>query len=156
MVKVIFNISKTNKIASYAIKLGRQSVLSQEKALLQIIKENEHFLIDIVTAQLLNGKDGEGEFLQAYRSENYAEMKRHLNPKGVTDLRLTGDFWDGFFVTANKFPIVINSKDDKRDELVKKYGQAIFFPSQEGKTFFLQHIEKELKEYYRSVYSATN
>lgn len=143
------------KVADYIKHLEKATVRSQEQALLDIIKSHEHLLIDIITGQLLNGMDGKGEFLQAYRSENYAEMKLHLNPKGVTDLRLTGNFWDGFFATIKKFPIVIDSKDEKRDELVKKYGEAIFWPSQEGKTVFIEFIEVSLREYYRGVYSAS-
>jgi hypothetical protein len=141
------------KVADYIKHLKRATIKNQERALLEIIDKHKHFLIDIVTAQLLNGMDGNGEFLQAYRSENYAEMKLHLNPKGVTDLRLTGAFWDGFFAVVKKFPIVIDSKDKKRDALVKKYGQAIFWPSQEGKTVFIEFIERALRDYYRGVYS---
>lgn len=146
-------ILKMGKVADYIKHLGKVTVKSQERALLDIIKRHEHLLIDIVTAQLLNGMDGNGEFLQAYQSENYAEMKLHLNPKGVTDLRLTGSFWEGFFAVVKKFPIVIDSKDKKRDELVKKYGEAIFWPAQEGKTLFIEFIEQALKEYYRGVYT---
>lgn len=142
------------KVQDYIDKMGKITIAVQEYALLRIIDEHEHALIDIITGQLLNGKDGEGNFLQAYRSKAYAEMKRHLNPKGVTDLRLTGAFWDGFFATTKKFPIVIDSKDKKRDQLVKKYGQAIFWPSDEGKTFFLEFIEADLRAFYRKVYSA--
>jgi len=143
-----------SKVTDYIAKLDKVTIKAQEYALLQIIKENEHLLIDIITGQLLNGKDGEGEFLQAYRNADYAEMKKHLNPKGVTDLRLTGNFWDGFYAQTKTFPIIIDSKDEKRDELVKKYGPAIFWPSTEGKSFFLEIIEASVREYYRGVYSA--
>jgi hypothetical protein len=143
-----------SKVTDYIAKMEKVTIKAQEFALLQIIKENEHLLLDIITGQLLNGKDGNGEFLQAYRSKDYAEMKLHLNPKGVTDLRLTGDFWDGFYAVVKKFPIIIDSKDEKRDHLVDKYGEAIFWPSTEGKSFFLEIIEASVREYYRGVYSA--
>ena len=142
------------KVLDYIDKMKKVTVKVQEYALLKIIQEHEHILIDIITGQLLNGKDGEGEFLQAYRSKDYAEMKLHLNPKGVTDLRLTGDFWDGFYAEAKKFPIKIDSIDEKRDHLVDKYGPAIFWPSTEGKALFLEFIEASLRQFYRSVYSA--
>lgn len=140
------------RVFDYPKKLEQASIANQEKALLEIIENHSHILIDIVTGQLLNGQDGNGSFLRAYRSQNYAEMKLQLNPAGVTDLKLTGNFWDGFFAMTDKFPIVIDSKDEKRDELVEKYGEAIFWPNQEGKTAFIQFIEYAVKEYYRGVY----
>lgn len=143
------------KVADYIKKLSKVTIKSQEKALLSIIEKHKHHLIDIITGQLLNGMDGNGEFLQAYQNEDYAEMKLHLNPKGVTDLRLAGSFWEGFFAVIKKFPIIIDSKDEKRDELVKKYGESIFQPAQEGKTVFIEFIEVSLREYYRGVYSAS-
>lgn len=143
------------KVADYIAKLSKVTIQAQEFALLRIIKANEHVLIDIVTGQLLNGKDGNGEFLQEYRSKAYAEMKLHLNPKGVTDLRLTGDFWAGFYVNATKFPIVIDSTDSKRGQLVAKYGEAIFWPGTEGKLFFMGFVQQDIKKFYKAVYSAS-
>lgn len=142
------------KVTDYINKLSKVTVKNQEQALLSIIEKHQHLLIDVITGQLLNGIDGNGEFLQAYRNENYAEMKLQMNPRGVTDLRLSGDFWDGFFAIVKKFPIIIDSKDVKRDELVERYGKEIFHPTQEGKTVFVQFIEYAIREYYRGVYSS--
>lgn len=141
------------KVADHIKKLSKYTVKKQEGDLLKIIGDHDHLLIDIITSQLLNGVDGNGEFLQAYRSKDYAEMKLLLNPKGVTDLKLTGNFWEGFYSIVKKFPIVINSKDEKRGELVKKYGDEIFWPGEDGKELFIQFVEQSFREYYKQLYS---
>lgn len=140
-------------VQDYINKLDKVTIPEQEKALLAIVESNGHALIDLVTGQLLKGKDGEGNFLQHYRSKHYADLKLLLNPLGVTDLRLSGDFWDGFYAVTKKFPIVINSTDNKRDELVKKYGDEIFWPDVQSKSAFREFIERDTKDYYRKVYS---
>lgn len=98
-----------------------------EAEVLSIIDEIKPQLIDLNTSQLFSGVDAGGFLLKpSYKDTAYAEFKKHLNPKGVVDLRLTGSFYEKWFVSAEKFPIFFGSKDDKTTDLESKYGKDIF------------------------------
>lgn len=97
-----------------------------EQLLLTFVKANENALVDFNTLQLLEGRDSMGRLIDpAYASANYAEMKLHLNPRGVVDLKLTGEFHNSIFIDANKFPIIFKSSDAKAEELLAKYGEEV-------------------------------
>jgi hypothetical protein len=79
-------------------------------------------LIDENTAQLDAGLNSNGYELPEYRSDEYAAFKGRTIP----DLKLTGDFWEGFVIEQTKSNLKIWSTDSKTDKLVKKYGSDIF------------------------------
>lgn len=110
----------------------------------ETVKANEHVIIDMNTAQLLQGKRSDGSLLNPeYRSDEYAAMKQGMNPRppyATPDLFLTGDFQEGFFVKRVKLGWEISSKDKKRQKLVDKYSEDIF-----GNT---PKDEKEINEEY--------
>lgn len=112
------------KLADIARKLKG---LKMEESVLNSFRKNSPQIIDLNLAQLDSGKDSMGELLQPpYRDPGYAKMKLHLNPKGVVDLKLSGEFWEGFFIEAESFPISFMSTDLKTGKLVDKYGKQIF------------------------------
>lgn len=94
------------------------------------VKENEHVIVDMNTAQLLKGKDSDGDLLTPeYRSDEYAAMKHGMNPRppfATPDLFLEGDFQEGFFTRRVKMGWEVDSKDSKRDKLANKYGDSLF------------------------------
>jgi len=141
-----------SKVQQYINHLGKATIAEQERQLLKIIIKNRNTMIDLNTAQLLSGKDSEGQFLQAYRSKAYAEMKLHLNPAGVTDLYLTGAFQQHFYVRASSFPVTIFSSDPKTKELVEKYGPNIFGLAEYSRGVFKNFTSQDVREYYDSVY----
>lgn len=122
-----------------------------ERVLLEILKKHEHTIIDLNLSQLLNGKDSNGESLGEYSSILYAEFKKRLNPKGVVDLRLEGDFYRGFFADTSKFPIDIDSNDSKRDSLVDQYGTQIFGLDKASLGILSEEILPELIAYIKSL-----
>lgn len=97
-----------------------------EKLVLDILQESEKEVVELNKEQLLQGEDSKGSFLKEYASGSYADYKQKLNPLGVTDLRLHGDFYEGFFLKADKFPAYIFSKDEKTRKLAGQYGTNIF------------------------------
>jgi len=112
------------KLAMIARRLKSANL---EKAVLEIVREHEAQVIDLNLLQLDSGTDNAGKPLDPpYRSAKYADFKLTLNPKGVVDLKLTGDFWDGFFLSADQYPITFGSADIKAPELEAKYGKEIF------------------------------
>lgn len=110
------------------IQLGeRLKRFDTEAELLLILKEVSPQMIDLNTGQLFSGVDSNGFLLKPYyRNDKYAEFKKTLNSKGVVDLKLTGDFYDGFFADVSKFPLIFGSNDEKSNELEKRYGKNIF------------------------------
>lgn len=126
----------------------------QERNILAIIDRNKNTALDLNTNQLLEGKDSKNQDVKPpYKNPKYAELKRFLNPKGVVDLRLTGQFHDSFFINDDKFPVTFGAGDEKTGELVAKYGVDIFGLSVDNKSEFNQQIREEIQDYYkRQVY----
>jgi hypothetical protein len=125
---------------------------NQERELNRIIKENVDVLIDLNTSQLMKGIRSDGNSVGKYANKDYANFKRTLNPNGVVDLKLTGAFHESFFVRKNEFPIVIDAKDKKRNELVNKYGEQIFGLTQiNKKVFAIGYVREGLLKYYRKI-----
>lgn len=138
------------KIAQIAEKLSSLYEAQLEAALLTIIQKHSAEIIDLELFQLRAGITNKGTEVQPpYQSESYAEFKKTLNPAGVVDLKLTGAFWEGFFMKADKFPITFGSTDEKTPELVEKYGEDIF--GVYDKNAIKQIILQEYQQYQRSL-----
>lgn len=93
------------------------------------VLENQEEILDANTSQLEMGKDSLGNFLYDYASDAYAQFKiAHGSkaPLGTPDLKLEGNFYDGFVLKYEGKGIVITSTDEKTDKLIKKYGGDIF------------------------------
>lgn len=120
------------------------------------VKKTDNLAIDEVQAQLWEGEDSLGNKLQAYLNANYKQYKLSKNPKGVTDLKDTGDFWRGMYINSlivegNTIIIEIYSKDKKAFELTEKYGIDIWGLKDER----LDEYVKELGNYVlESIYKA--
>lgn len=94
-----------------------------EDELLDIVKKNEITATNLNTDQLFQGEDSKGEKLPDYSATSVNVFGK---PSGPIRLFDTGDFYRGFFVHADKFPVVFDSRDSKRDELAKNFGNDIF------------------------------
>lgn len=141
-----------DKIQQLRDKLANVSIADQENALLEIIRTNQNYIVDLNTGQLLKGVDA--DFLPLhpqYKSKSYATFKLFLNPLGVVDLRLTGAFYAGFFINADKFPVEFNSSDGKTGVLAEKYGAAIFGLDQPSKDDLVEHIKTQIQTYYKNL-----
>lgn len=120
-------------LRDYVKKLESISDEQIDKGILEVIKTNEQKLIDLNEAQLTSGFDANGQPLRPYKNPKYANFKLRLNPKGVTDLKLTGSFFRSFFIRDEKFPVTVFATDQKTRPLEKKYG-TIFNFTQQSKT----------------------
>jgi hypothetical protein len=138
-----------NRIVQLSKEINEQKL---EAELINIIHRNQQVIIDLNIGQLMKGVDSKGASLGQYKNPKYAKMKKTLNPKGVVDLRLTGHFHQNFFV-ASEVPLIIFSYDIKTDELVKKYGAAIFGLTKDSKkAFMVGYVRKELQNYYKRIF----
>lgn len=139
--------------SNYIKKLERNLPVIREKKIYAILEKHSDTVVDLNTGQLFDGKDSKGEMLASYRSEKYAGFKLTLNPKGVTDLKLEGNFWAGIFINSKFFPLTTYSKDEKTDKLVKQYGKDIFNLSPKSNEYLAEDVKQEVIEYYKGVLS---
>jgi hypothetical protein len=100
-----------------------------DKLFFGMVLDNETEILDANTSQLEQGKDADGDFLRTYFDDDYAKLKQHLNSKppfGVPDLKLEGDFHEGFVLRWDRNKFFITSTDEKTEGLVQQYGKFIF------------------------------
>ena len=139
------------KLKDYTKYLKSITEKEQVQQLERIIKDHEKVVLDLNRRQLFAGEDSDGIQLLKYKSKSYAEFKRKLNPRGVTDLRLTGEFHNNFFLVS-EVPLIIWSYDAKTDLLVDKYGKTIFGLTDESiKALMVGYIKKEYQEYFKKL-----
>lgn len=139
------------KITDMIDRLKRATAPEQEKAILSIIDQNKSYVVDLNTSQLFAGKDNQGQLLKPpYKLEKYAEFKKTLNPAGVVDLRLTGQFYNSFYADASKFPVRVFATDEKTSELGGKYGSDIFNLTTGSKADLADHLRSQIvDDYYK-------
>ena len=101
--------------------------LNIKKIYLDAVEDSKEIAMDLNTDDQLfaKGIDSTGSRLAPY-APGYAALKRTLNPNGVTDLKLSGDFHSGWFINSNLNKIVFGSRDSKSSMLSRKYGADIF------------------------------
>ena len=101
-----------------------------EDIFMEVFMESNAHVIEKNLDQLQEGKDKNERNLKQYSQQDYAEWKNQLNPKaglGNPDLKVTGDFWQGFVLTqtgGTKYEI--KSTDSKAGKLSAKYGEDIY------------------------------
>jgi len=122
-----------------------------DEGLLKVVDKNKSEAIDMNTSQLFSGKDSQGQAFGQYHSQSYAAFKLSLNPAGVVDFKLTGAFYDGFYLRTDKFPITFDSTDEKTDKLKQLGGENIFGLDQENLEKFRQEIKPDVQDLYRSL-----
>lgn len=140
------------KISNYIRHLQQFTETRQERDILNIMANHSDEAIDLNLKQLFAGKDGNGDFLESYRSKAYAEMKLHLNPAGVTDLKLTGAFYSRWYFNSQRFPATFGSTDPKAKDLEDKYGSTIYILDKDNKREFVQEdIKPDIIDYYKKT-----
>ncbi|HTJ53727.1 MAG TPA: hypothetical protein VL443_29935 [Cyclobacteriaceae bacterium] len=135
-----------NKLEAIISKLDS---VNMDAELLKVVDQTNAQAIDLNTEQLFHGRDAQGNKLKAYRNPAYAEFKQSLNPLGVTDLKLTGDFYRGFYAKTDRFPIMFDSSDSKTEMLTEKYGE-IFGLDQE----YLGKYQEEIKPIVQETFAS--
>jgi len=117
------------------------------------IVENQEEILDLNVAQLKEGRDSFGNFLEEYASDDYARFKQALGsqaPFGKPDLILEGDFTEGFILRYKGDEFFFDSTDEKRNHLVDKYGVQIFGLSFESQTEITPQIAASFLKFFRN------
>lgn len=108
------------------------------------IEKHSPEIAKLNTDQLLQGKDADGnKITPEYASKYYAKKKNQMNSLpglGTPDLKLTGDFHEGFFAKPIGEGWQNYSRDSKTPYLLKNYNKDIFGNTKED--------EKEINEEY--------
>lgn len=90
---------------------------------LSIIESSEKEITDAIKGQLQKGTDGDNNPLRPYRNRQYADYKRTLNPLGVTDWKLTGDFYAQMRLRIQgRETFSVFSSSPHRQDLINNYG----------------------------------
>lgn len=102
-----------------------------EQEAYKILVEAEEIITALNTGQLYEGKTPKGQKLTPkYSRVRYARAKNELNPLpgfGTPDLKVTGDFYSEFYLTAKNQEFELHSSDFKTGFLEKKYGKENIF-----------------------------
>jgi len=112
------------------------------------MEENKAIFEDLVTGQLSEGKDGDGDDLLQYQSDEYAAFKKSIGSKSspVADLKLTGAYHRSIMLETTKKSASIVSRDEKDAELTFKYGDAIKQLDEESKKEGRLQIKPDIQE----------
>jgi hypothetical protein len=114
-----------------------------------VIEKHFDILIQIVQDQLSEGQKETGA-MPDYKSDVYAHLKERYVPTykvyPTTDLRVTGEFYQGIKCQLNLMGITIESMDSKAKGLEKKYGSGIYVPNDFNLKKFIDQIVDEFRE----------
>jgi hypothetical protein len=102
------------KLIELSNKLKQLTAKRLEDEVLSIIRENETTLTNMNTDQLFQGQDSKGKSLPDYSERSVQVFGKPSGPMKLFD---TGDFYRGFFVRADKFPVVFESSDRKSGKI---------------------------------------
>jgi hypothetical protein len=127
-------------MATIAEKLALFDGIDVEKQAGVIIEQHPSQIIAYNQANLQEGMYKQGDFLAPYASKYYAALKLKLNPRGVTDLRLTGEYYRSMKLKVDQTTFTIYSDDEKADRLVNLYGDDILGISNDDKVDFANTV----------------
>lgn len=141
-----------DKIRLLANKLKSITVQQQEEAILGIIRRHEAVALDYNLSQLQAGEDIHGKELEPEYSERTIRVKE---AKGQPTDRVTlfdeGDFYRGFLLEADEFPVFFNSDDLKSGMLAERYGDIFGLNEKNLDEFRDIYLVPDIKDYYRQL-----
>lgn len=139
------------KLLELTRKLNQLSPAKMETELLSIVKANEQVATNMNTDQLFKGEDSRGDSLPDYSERSVTVFGK---PPGPMKLFESGDFYRGFFIEADKFPVVFYSSDNKADKLNKNFGNDIFGLQKDNlkefaRVYVLEDFQKFIRDFIR-------
>ena len=141
------------KLKGYIDRLKKATPDVQQEALKKILDDNKSFMVGLIQDQLMAGYDAEGQQLEPYQSEEYAAFKRTLNPRGVTDLKLTGRFHRSIFADTSGSLVKFGATDSKTPELLAKYGNILNLTEESKELLVTLRFGPAAIRWYKKLYS---
>ncbi len=102
------------KLIDISNKIKQLTQQRLEAEVLAIIQNNDQVAINMNTDQLFSGKDALDKDLPDYSERSVTVFGK---PEGPYKLFDTGDFYRGFFLYADKFPVVFSNSDQKTGKI---------------------------------------
>lgn len=127
--------------------------LNIDKLVDEVIEQNIPELLDLNTGQLSVGKNSEGQKVGEYSTDLYADFKKAIGsqaPSGDVDLKVSGDFFEGFKALIKPKVIEIFSDDEKAEGLEERYGSEIYGLTDENLDEWIEQLKVELIERIRN------
>jgi hypothetical protein len=139
------------------LKNNVDSVINNlDKIIVEAMVAEKEAIIDLNVSNLEKGINTEGNNVGEYESPEYAQLKKSMgskSPLGIVDTKLTGDFHEGFYAepyygsSPETSGLFINSKDEKSDDLDRKYGNLFGLTpdnNDELEDLIVPHIQKSI------------
>ena len=118
------------------------------KELISILESLAFDIADTNADQMFAGlRADDTEIEPAYKPFTIAIKKEKGQPTDRVTLKDTGEFHRSIFVKFEGDKIIIDSDNDLRDKLVKKYGAKIFGLTKQSKTALIHVLEKRLNKW---------
>jgi len=115
----------------------RVEALNLEKEAEAAVNETAAYAEDLITDQLRQGKDGNGDFLPEYSKTSIEVFHK---PPGPIKLFDQGDYYHGVTYEAKNGRLISHSTDSKDEMLAKEYGPAILKMSAESREEYIKGI----------------
>jgi len=142
------------KIRNITAKLN---AFNFDAVFLSIMKDLSPVISGMNKEQLSIGQDADGGTLEAYASPEYAVMKvEHFDsqaPLGIPNLKLSGDFYDGFTVIVGSEKITITSTDIKTLALEGKYGDIFGLQPEKLSELAARYVLPQLTQKIRQLFT---
>jgi len=116
------------------------------KTALRIVKQESYVAIDLNTEEQLFGRgiDSNGNSLGEYAPLTIQIKKEKGQPYDHVTLKDEGDFYNDFYMDADKWPAEIHSKNSKTRKLEEQYGSGIFGLTRNSTDQFTSHVQEPL------------
>lgn len=126
---------------------------NQDRIILELVKDIEHLVLDLNTAQLSEkGIDNQGdEIVPRYRPLTISIKKAKGQPTKRVTLKDTGGFHNSFFVVFGPKSFAIGSDDRKALKLERKYGPEIYGLIDKNIQEVIEEIRPELLNELRKI-----
>jgi len=102
------------KLIDISNKIKQLTQQRLEAEVLAIIQNNDQVAINMNTDQLFSGKDALDKDLPDYSERSVTVFGKSPGPYTLFD---TGDFYKGFVLRADKFPVVFDNTDRKTGKI---------------------------------------
>ena len=116
------------------------------KLISSVLSKYEAEIIDFNLEQLEEGILSTGQKTKKYQTREYTDFKRSIGSKSVpnADLKVEGDFYDGFEIDFLDNRIIIGSNDEKAGKLERQYTVDIYGLTDKTKAEIIELIADEL------------
>ncbi len=122
----------------------------RDQILLDLVKDRERQIIQMNKEQLKSGTTGQGsEITPAYRPSTIERKKRRGQPYDRVTLEDEGDFHASFFVNYGDDFFELDSDDQKRVYLERKYGEKIYGLNVENLGRLINDLRDEFIQAFR-------